>query len=141
MQPPQTKKEVQKLAGHIAALNRFIVKLAERSLPFFSLYKSRMGARATKSLRGFEIVPPVVINIIKTRAGEVSHIICLCHKLSCQRSSVCQKGNIKDGQNRKAAIPTLFHFRGPNWFQEVLLRGGEDMLCSSHERQAALQLF
>jgi hypothetical protein len=37
LQPPQTRKEVQKLAGHIAALNRFIVKLAERSLPFFSV--------------------------------------------------------------------------------------------------------
>jgi hypothetical protein len=36
MQPPQTRKEVKKLAGHIAALNRFIAKLAERSLPFFS---------------------------------------------------------------------------------------------------------
>jgi hypothetical protein len=29
MQPPQTKKEVQKLTCHIAALNRFIMKLAE----------------------------------------------------------------------------------------------------------------
>jgi hypothetical protein len=36
MQPPQTRKEVKKLAGHIAALNKFIAKLAERSLPFFS---------------------------------------------------------------------------------------------------------
>jgi hypothetical protein len=30
MQPPQTRKEVQKLAGCIAALNKFIAKLAER---------------------------------------------------------------------------------------------------------------
>jgi hypothetical protein len=28
MQPPQTRKEVQKLTGHIAALNRFVAKLA-----------------------------------------------------------------------------------------------------------------
>jgi hypothetical protein len=40
MQPPQTKKEVQKLACHIAALNRFIAKLAERSLPFFSVLRA-----------------------------------------------------------------------------------------------------
>jgi hypothetical protein len=39
MQPPQSKKEVQKLIGHIAALNRFIAKLAERSLPFFSVLR------------------------------------------------------------------------------------------------------
>jgi hypothetical protein len=37
MQPPQTRKEVQKLAGRIAALNRFIAKLAEKSLPFVTV--------------------------------------------------------------------------------------------------------
>jgi polyhydroxyalkanoate synthesis regulator phasin len=33
MQLLQTKKEVQKLAGRIAALNRFIAKLAEKASP------------------------------------------------------------------------------------------------------------
>jgi hypothetical protein len=35
MVEPSTKKEVQKLTRTIAALNRFISKSAERSLPFF----------------------------------------------------------------------------------------------------------
>jgi hypothetical protein len=35
MEEPSTKKEVQKLTRRIAALNRFISKLAKRSLPFF----------------------------------------------------------------------------------------------------------
>jgi hypothetical protein len=39
MQPPQTRKEVQKLTGCIAVLNRFITKLVERSLPFFSVLR------------------------------------------------------------------------------------------------------
>jgi hypothetical protein len=39
MQPSRTRKEVQKLAGCIAALNRFIVKLAEKILPFFSVLR------------------------------------------------------------------------------------------------------
>jgi hypothetical protein len=39
MEPLQTRKEVQKLTGHIAALNRFIAKLAERSLPFFNILR------------------------------------------------------------------------------------------------------
>jgi hypothetical protein len=34
MQPPQSRKDVQKLTGQIASLNRFISKLAECSLPF-----------------------------------------------------------------------------------------------------------
>jgi hypothetical protein len=40
IQPPQTKKEVQKLTGRITVLNRFIAKLAERSLPFFTILRS-----------------------------------------------------------------------------------------------------
>jgi hypothetical protein len=39
MQPPRTRKEVQKLTSRIAALNRFIAKLAERSPPFFSVLR------------------------------------------------------------------------------------------------------
>jgi hypothetical protein len=39
MQPQQTKKEVQKLTGRIAALNRFIAKLVEKSLPFFGILR------------------------------------------------------------------------------------------------------
>jgi hypothetical protein len=39
MQPPQTKKEVQKLIGRIAALNRFVTKLARQSLPFFTILR------------------------------------------------------------------------------------------------------
>jgi hypothetical protein len=37
IQPPQTRKEVQNLAGCIAALKKFIAKLVERGLPFFSV--------------------------------------------------------------------------------------------------------
>jgi hypothetical protein len=37
MHPLQTVKEVQKLTSRIAALNRFISKSAERSLPFLKV--------------------------------------------------------------------------------------------------------
>jgi hypothetical protein len=49
MQPWQTRKEVQKLIGRIEAQNRFIAKLAERSLPFFSvLWGSERVDRGTE---------------------------------------------------------------------------------------------
>jgi hypothetical protein len=48
MQPPQTKKVVQKFTHHMAALNMFVVKLEERSLPFLSVLR---GPRAAKGLR------------------------------------------------------------------------------------------
>ena len=39
MSPPQTLREMQKLAGRVTALGRFISKLGERALLFFKLTK------------------------------------------------------------------------------------------------------
>jgi hypothetical protein len=39
MDAPQTIKDVQKITGCMAALNRFISRLGERGLPFFELLK------------------------------------------------------------------------------------------------------
>jgi hypothetical protein len=39
MEAPTTIKDVQKLTGCMAALNRFISRLRERGLPFFKLLK------------------------------------------------------------------------------------------------------
>ena len=41
MSPPQTLKEMQKLAGCVTSLGRFISKLGERALPFFKLMKKK----------------------------------------------------------------------------------------------------
>jgi hypothetical protein len=40
MQDPVSMKDVQKLTGRVAALNRFIPKAAERGLPFFQVLRS-----------------------------------------------------------------------------------------------------
>jgi hypothetical protein len=39
MKPPQSRKEVHGLTDRIAALNRFMAKLAERTLPFFKVLR------------------------------------------------------------------------------------------------------
>jgi hypothetical protein len=39
MRPPAHIKDVQKLTGSLAALSRFILRLAERALPFFKLLR------------------------------------------------------------------------------------------------------
>jgi hypothetical protein len=40
MEPPSTKKGVQRLRGRLASLNRFVFRSAERNLPFFEVLKS-----------------------------------------------------------------------------------------------------
>jgi hypothetical protein len=37
LQPPRTRREIQKLAGIMTALSRFISKLGERGMPFYRL--------------------------------------------------------------------------------------------------------
>jgi hypothetical protein len=43
LQPPQTRKEIQKLTGMMAGLSRFISKLGERGMPFYSLLRKADG--------------------------------------------------------------------------------------------------
>jgi hypothetical protein len=40
MEPPKSKKGVQRLTGRLASLNRFISRSTERNLPFFEVLKS-----------------------------------------------------------------------------------------------------
>ena len=39
MQPPKTTKEVQRLTGRVAALNRFMSQSTDKCLPFFRTLK------------------------------------------------------------------------------------------------------
>jgi hypothetical protein len=43
LQPPRTRKEIQKLPGMIAALSRFISKLGEWGMPFYKLLRKADG--------------------------------------------------------------------------------------------------
>jgi hypothetical protein len=42
MKPLASKKQVQKLTGRLAALNRFISRLAKKGLPFLELFKAHI---------------------------------------------------------------------------------------------------
>jgi hypothetical protein len=43
LQPPQTPKKIQKLAGMMATLSRFISMLGERGIPFYKLLQKVDG--------------------------------------------------------------------------------------------------
>ena len=65
MSPPQTLKEMQKLAGRVTVLGRFISKLGERALPFFELMKKKgpfewtpEADRAFQDLKKYLTTPP-----------------------------------------------------------------------------------
>jgi hypothetical protein len=67
MKAPTCIKDVQKLTGCMAALNRFISKLGERGLPFFKLLKHQKkfvwtpeADQALAQLKDFLSKPPVL---------------------------------------------------------------------------------
>jgi hypothetical protein len=43
LQPPRTRKEIQKMTGMMAALSRFISKLGEHVMPFYKLLRKEDG--------------------------------------------------------------------------------------------------
>jgi hypothetical protein len=68
MRAPNCIKDVQKLTGCMAALNRFISKLGERGLPFFKLLKHQEKFvwtteedQALAQLKDFLSKPPVLM--------------------------------------------------------------------------------
>ncbi|XBI11942.1 hypothetical protein VPH35_138889 [Triticum aestivum] len=68
MSPPQTLKEMQKLAGCVTSLGRFISKLGERALPFFKLMKKKGSFEWTpeanagfQDLKRYLTSPPVMV--------------------------------------------------------------------------------
>ncbi|XP_019153722.1 PREDICTED: uncharacterized protein LOC109150267 [Ipomoea nil] len=74
MQPPTTVREVQQLTGRLAALSRFLSKLAEKALPFFKTLRKVNGfvwdeecQAAFKELKEY-LISPIVLS--KPEPGE-----------------------------------------------------------------------
>jgi ribonuclease HI len=64
MRPPARIKDVQKLAGSLAALSRFILRLAERALPFFKLLRKFSPFSWTKEAeRAFQEVKQHLVSL------------------------------------------------------------------------------
>ena len=68
MSPPQTLKEMQKLAGCVTSLGRSISKPGERALPFFKLMKKKGSFKWTpeadlafQDLKRYLTSPPVMV--------------------------------------------------------------------------------
>jgi hypothetical protein len=61
MQDPISVKDVQKLIGRVAALNRFIPRAAERSLAFFQVLRSSKNYQWSESQKQAVTEPPKII--------------------------------------------------------------------------------
>jgi len=67
LRPPNNPKEVQKLTGMVAVLNRFVSRSADRCRPFYQLLKKWKGFHWTKKcnsafedLKSYLTSPPIL---------------------------------------------------------------------------------
>jgi len=107
IRPPTRIKDVQKLTGSLAALNRFISRLAERALPFFELLRrsgpfswTEEAEQAFQELKQLLTSLPVLEAI---EPGEILFFVSRC---------ICRGG--QDGAGRRedrASLPG--EHRGP----------------------------
>jgi ribonuclease HI len=66
MQDPVSVKDVQKLTGRVAALNRFIPRAVERSLPFFQVLRSAKNFQCSEpQKRAFQELKDYLSNMTK----------------------------------------------------------------------------
>ncbi|KAL0454973.1 UNVERIFIED_CONTAM: Transposon Tf2-12 polyprotein [Sesamum latifolium] len=90
MSPPKSIKEVQKLAGRLAALNRFISRSTDKDLPFFKLLRgiakfewNKTSQEAFDELKRYLVSPPL---LTKPKTGETLYLYLAV--LECVISSV-----------------------------------------------------
>ena len=72
MSSPKTKREVQRLTGRVAALNRFILRSMDKCLPFYDTLKgnkkfewSKECEKAFQLLKHYLATPPVLANPVE----------------------------------------------------------------------------
>jgi hypothetical protein len=119
MQPPQSRKDVQKLIGRVASLNQFILKLAEHSLPFFTILKGFSNIewvveqqKAFDDLKGYLEHLPILLS---PKQGQPLILYVSATHLAISGALVIEKEMMQNGKIVKQQFPMYF-------VSEVLMR-------------------
>jgi len=112
MNPPASKKQLQKLTGRLAALNRFIARSAEKGLPFF---------RTLRSLDHFEWGPKQqqAFNKLKTYLTKLTTLskpspsaTLLLYLAASPTTVSAVLVEEKEHENKIKAVPSILCIRG-----------------------------
>jgi hypothetical protein len=108
MEPPNTKKGAQRLAGRLASLNRFISRSAERNLQFFEILKSaKVFQWGLAQQRAFEELKQYLIDLTTLTPPSPGAPLLLYVAASHSAVSAALVQEKQDGQVKKQA-PVYF---------------------------------
>ena len=126
MEEPRSIRDVQKLTGRIAALNRFIPRSADRSLPFFKFLrnanKSKWGLQQSEALQALK---NHLQNMVKMTSPDPKDVLLLY--IAASYSAV--------------SATCLLRIQSSCRLEAPVLRARENCICSSHVCSEASTLF
>jgi hypothetical protein len=121
MRPPARIKDVQKLTGSLAALSRFISRLAERALPFFKLLRKSIPfswteevEQAFQELKQHLVSLPILVALepgeplylyIAAAAEAVSMVLVV--ERTTQEDQAAQEGQESEGSGPTTGVQTI----------------------------------
>jgi hypothetical protein len=108
MDPPNSKKGAQRLVGRLALLNRFILRSAERNLPFFEILKSaKVFQWGPAQQKAFEELKQYLIDLTTLNPPSSGAQLLLYVAASHAAVSAALVQEKQDGQTKKQA-PVYF---------------------------------
>jgi hypothetical protein len=141
MQPPSNRKEVQRLTGRIASLNRFISNAAERSLPFFKvLHANSVFQWGAEQQQAFEDLKKYLEEAsVMTKLSPKAEL-----KLYIAATDIAVSAMLVEELMEAEALkqfPILLRLRSLERLKTFLLGDGEDGVCSCDGKEEASTLF
>jgi ribonuclease HI len=105
MEPPNSKKGSQRLAGRLASLNRFISRSAERNLPFFEILKStEVFQWGPAQQKAFEELKQYLIDLTTLTPPSSGTLLLLYVAASHSAVSAVLVQEKQDGQVKRQAL-------------------------------------
>lgn len=139
MQTPQTIKYVQKLAGRILALNKFISRSRECRLPFLKILRGTKDfVWGLEQATTFESLKFYLAELTTLISPDPIVILPLYVTTSSIVSAVIIQGKKAEG---KMQHYQYLHLRSPHGVEESPIRNGEDNICNPHGIQKLRHYF
>jgi ribonuclease HI len=105
MEPPNSKKGAQRLAGRLASLNRFISRSAERNLPFFEILKSaKVFQWGPAQQKAFEELKQYLIDLTTLTPPSSRTLLLMYLAASHSAVSAALVQEKQDGQVKRQAL-------------------------------------
>ena len=117
MAEPKNKKEVQKLTGRIATLNRFISKSAECSIPFFQALRGEgnfeWGSKQSEAFHNLKeyLANSLVVSVLESNIHLLLYVAASDHAVSAVLVHELEK---ESGKTQKQFILSQKHCPEPS---------------------------